>query len=73
MLDKGNKAKEISSEEADFDLRHLGGQQLSKEDMTELKDFAINCGYQPESTLFGVVLWWTKSGLSALQERMVCN
>jgi hypothetical protein len=26
VLDKGKKAKEISSEEADFDLRHLGGQ-----------------------------------------------
>jgi hypothetical protein len=25
VLDKGKKANEISSEEADFDLRHLGG------------------------------------------------
>jgi hypothetical protein len=41
VSDKRKKAKEISSEEADFDLRHLGGQQLSKEDMAELKDFAI--------------------------------
>ena len=45
VSDKGKKAKEVSSEEADFDLRHLGGQQLSEEDMAELKDFAINCGY----------------------------
>jgi hypothetical protein len=55
VSDKGKKAKEISSEEADFDLRHLGGQQLSEEDMVELKDFAINCGYQPGSMLFGGV------------------
>jgi hypothetical protein len=32
VSDKGKKAKEISSEEADFDLRHLGGQRLSEED-----------------------------------------
>jgi hypothetical protein len=55
VLDKGKKFKENSSEEADFDLRHLGGQQLSEEDMAELKDFAINCGYQPGSMLFGGV------------------
>jgi hypothetical protein len=55
VSDKGKKAKEISSKEADFDLRHLGGQQLYKEDMAELKDFAINCGYQPGSMLFGGV------------------
>jgi hypothetical protein len=55
VSDKGKKAKEVSSEEAYFDLRHLGGQQLSKEDMVELKDFAINCGYQPGSMLFGGV------------------
>jgi hypothetical protein len=55
VSDKGKKAKEISSEEADYDLHHLGGQQLSEEDMTELKDFAINCGYQPGSMLFGGV------------------
>jgi hypothetical protein len=54
-LDKGKKAKVISLEEADFDLQHLGGQQLSEEDMVELKDFAINCGYQPSSMLFGGV------------------
>jgi hypothetical protein len=53
--DKQKKAKEISLEEADFDLRHLGGQQLSEEDMAELKEFAISCGYQPGSILFGGV------------------
>jgi hypothetical protein len=55
VLDKGKKDEEISLEEANFDLRHLGGQQLSEEDMAELKEFNINCGYQPGSMLFGRV------------------
>jgi hypothetical protein len=55
VSDKGKKAEEISSEEADFDLQHLGGQQLFKEDMAELKELAISCGYQPGSILFGGV------------------
>jgi hypothetical protein len=42
VSNKGKKAKEISTEETDFDLQHLGGQQLSEENMGELKDFAIN-------------------------------
>jgi hypothetical protein len=47
--------EETSSEGVNFDLRHLGGQQLSKEDKSELKEFAISCGYQPGSMLFGGV------------------
>jgi hypothetical protein len=42
-------------EDKDFDLQHLGGQELSKEDKSELKEFAISCGYQPGSILFGGV------------------
>jgi hypothetical protein len=33
----------------------LGGQQLSEEDISELKEFAISYGYQPGSMLFGEV------------------
>jgi hypothetical protein len=33
----------------------LGGQQLSEEDILELKGFAISGGYQPGSVLFGGV------------------
>jgi hypothetical protein len=47
--------KEASSESKSFDLRHLGGQQLSKEDISELREFAISGGYQPGSVLFGGV------------------
>jgi hypothetical protein len=38
-----------------FDLWHLGGQQLFEEDKSELKEFAISYGYQPGSMLFGRV------------------
>lgn len=53
--DKGKRIEETSSEDKNFDLRHLGGQQLSEEDISELKEFAISCGYQPRSMLFGGV------------------
>ena len=53
--DKGKKIDDTPSEEKDFDLRHLGGQELSKEDKLELKEFAMSCGYQPGSMLFGGV------------------
>jgi hypothetical protein len=33
----------------------LGSQQLSEEDISELKEFAIAGGYQPGSVLFGGV------------------
>jgi hypothetical protein len=44
ITDKGKKIDESSLEGANFDLRHLGGQQLSDEDKSELKEFAISCG-----------------------------
>ena len=53
--DKGKRTEETSSEDKNFDLWHLGGQQLSEEDISELKEFAISCGYQPGSMLFGGV------------------
>jgi hypothetical protein len=44
-----------SSEDIELDLRHLGGQELSEEDISELKEFAIAGGYKPGSVLFGGV------------------
>jgi hypothetical protein len=41
ISDKGKKVEETSSEGVNFDLRHLGGQQLSEEDISKLKEFAI--------------------------------
>jgi conjugal transfer/entry exclusion protein len=43
--DKRKRIEETSSKDKNFDLRHLGGQQLSEEDISELKEFAISCGY----------------------------
>jgi hypothetical protein len=37
--DKGKKFVETSSGEKDFDLRHLGGQELSEADKEELKEY----------------------------------
>jgi hypothetical protein len=53
--DKGKRIEETSSENMNFDLWHLGGQQFSEEDISELKEFAISCAYQPGSMLFGGV------------------
>jgi hypothetical protein len=49
--DEGNEIDNTLSHERDFDLRHLGSQELSEEDKLELKEFAISCGYQPVFTL----------------------
>jgi hypothetical protein len=53
--DKGKKVIDTSSGEKDFDLRHLGGHELSEADKEELKEYGISCGYQPGSMLFGGV------------------
>jgi hypothetical protein len=53
--DKGKRIEETSSEDMNFDLQHLGGQQLFEEDISELKEFVISCGYQPRSMFFGGV------------------
>jgi hypothetical protein len=55
ILGKGKEIYETSSKGMDFDLRHLGSQQLSEEDRSKLREFAISCGYQPGSVLFGGV------------------
>jgi hypothetical protein len=55
VSDKGKKIEETSSEGVNFDLRHLGGQQLSEENISELKEFVISYDYQPGSMLFGRV------------------
>jgi hypothetical protein len=42
---KGKEVVDASSEEKCFDLRHLGGQELSEADKEELKEYGISCGY----------------------------
>jgi hypothetical protein len=56
MVAAPSKEREIDaspSGEKYFDLRHLGGQELSEDDKSELREFAISCGYQPGALLFG--------------------
>jgi hypothetical protein len=53
--DKGKRIEDVPSEDKDYDLRHLGGQELFEEDKSEFKEFVISCGYQPGSMLFGGV------------------
>jgi hypothetical protein len=43
--DKRKKVIDTSLGEKGFDLRHLGGQELSKADKEELKEYGISCGY----------------------------
>ena len=55
IASKMKEIEETSSESKAFDLRHLGGQHLSEEDISELREFAIASGYQSGSVLFGGV------------------
>jgi hypothetical protein len=58
MATRPEKEKEIAedaSEEENFNFQNLIGQELSKAEKEELKDYAISCGYQPGALLFGGV------------------
>jgi hypothetical protein len=50
---KGNEIAEDISEEKDFNFQNIIGQELSKAEKEELRDYAISCGYQPGALLFG--------------------
>ena len=53
MPDKGKKIADAASEEKDFDLRNLVGQELSEAEKKELPEYGISCGYQLGAMLFG--------------------
>ena len=49
------KVKEIAedtSDEKDFNFQNIIGQELSKAEKEELRDYAISCGYKPGALLF---------------------
>jgi predicted ATPase with chaperone activity len=46
------KAEDISEKE-DFNFQDILGQELSKAEREELKEYAISCGYIPGALLFG--------------------
>jgi hypothetical protein len=53
--EKGKKIAEDASEEEIFNLQNLVGQELTKAEKEELKEYAISYGYQPGALLFGGV------------------
>jgi hypothetical protein len=58
MAIEPEKEKEIAednSEEEIFNFQNLIGQELTKAEKEELKEYAISCGYQPGALLFGGV------------------
>jgi hypothetical protein len=52
---KGKEKAEDTSEEEDFNFQDILGQELSKAEKEELKEYAISCGYRPGALLFGGV------------------
>jgi hypothetical protein len=48
-----NLEKEDTSEYEAFNFRNLVGQELTKAEKEELKEYAISCGYRPGALLFG--------------------
>jgi hypothetical protein len=63
------KEKELAkdaSEERNFNFQNIIGQELSKAEKEELRDFAIACGYQPGALLFGGI---DEESLGCLQDR----
>jgi hypothetical protein len=55
VFNKQKKITEDISEEGDFNFQNMIGQELSKTEKDELRDYAISCGYQPGALLFGGV------------------
>jgi hypothetical protein len=58
MASEPEKEKEIAkdtSEDEIFNFQNLIGQELTKAEKEELKEYAISCGYQPGALLFGGV------------------
>jgi hypothetical protein len=55
LAGKGKEKAEDISEEEDFNFQDILGQELSKAEKEELKEYAISCGYRPGALLFGGV------------------
>jgi hypothetical protein len=53
--EKGKELVEDALEERNFNFQNIIGQELSKAEKEELRDYAISCGYQPGALLFGGV------------------
>jgi hypothetical protein len=58
---------EDTSEDETFDFRNLVGQELTKAEKEELKEYAISCGYRPGSLLFGGI---DDEGLGCIRDQI---
>jgi hypothetical protein len=63
---KEKERTEDTSEEEDFNFQDILGQELSKAEKEELKEYAISCGYRPGALLFGGV---AEEDLGCLREQ----
>jgi hypothetical protein len=63
------KEKEIAEDalEEDFNFQNIIGQELSKAEKEELRDYAMSCRYQPGALLFGGV---AEESLGCLRDRV---
>jgi hypothetical protein len=66
VFNREKKITEDISEEGDFNFQNMIGQELSKTEKEELRDYAISCGYQPGALLFGGV---DEESLGCLRDR----
>jgi flagellar biosynthesis GTPase FlhF len=55
VREKEKEIAEDASEEENLNFQNLIGQELSKAEKEELRDYAISCGYEPGALLFGSV------------------
>ena len=53
MPGKGKEIAGDTSDEKDFNFQNIIGQELSKAEKEELRDYAISCGYKLGALLFG--------------------
>jgi hypothetical protein len=63
---KGKEKAEDISEEEDFNFQDILGQELSKAEKEELKEYAISCGYRPGALLFEGI---NEESLGCLRDR----
>jgi hypothetical protein len=66
VLGKGKRIVDAASEEKDFDLQNLVGQELSEAEKKELQEYGISCGYQPGAMLFGGI---NEGALGCIRDR----
>jgi hypothetical protein len=66
MPGKEKESAEDILGERDFKFQNMIGQELSKAEKEELREYAISCGYQPGALLFGGV---DEESLGCLRDR----